>query len=755
MIKDKTTRLICQIRGVVQGVGFRPFVYRQAVELEICGQVLNNPAGVIVEAESDRQTLELFLNRLRTEAPPSARIFSLEFSFHQSVGYSDFQICRSDDSGKKMFTLLSDIATCPDCLAEIQDPSERRFAYPFTNCTQCGPRFTIMTDIPYDRPNTSMKGFSLCADCAAEYENPQDRRFHAQPLACARCGPQLTYLLQSGEAVDCPDPLARAVEDILAGAIVAVKGLGGFHLIADARNRKALERLRRLKTREYKPFAVMFPDIAMVQKHCFVNASEEILLTGAEAPIVLLEKRVDSDLPDVIAPGNPSLGCMLPYTPLHFLMLAKLGIPVVATSGNLVDEPMCTDEGEAVHRLAFADTLLVHDRPIVRHADDSVVRVVDDQIQILRRARGYAPLPFLAGARKLPRMLATGADIKNTIAISHDNSIVMSQHIGDLEAPEAFDAFQRVITDFKKLFSWAPDMVATDMHPSYFSHRYAHAFAKEANIPLIEVQHHHAHMAACMFENNLEDEVLAVTWDGTGYGTDGTVWGGEFLKGSYATCERVAHLLPFGLAGADAAVREPRRSALGVISETQLDSRESICLQEMFTPDELQGMQSMLATGMHTARTTSAGRFFDAVSAISGICRKSTFEGQAAMMLQHAAGGQLGAPYPFEVFEVEGKSVIDWRPAIASIAQEKDARIVARRFHATLVEMIRVVAAAVGCSQIVLSGGVFQNALLLGQTRRALLNDGFEVYSHQRIPPNDGGIALGQILVAAHQKVRG
>jgi len=751
MLKDEKNRLVCQIQGVVQGVGFRPFVYRLAVELEICGQVLNNPAGVAVEAEADRHTLELFLKRLRTETPPAARIYSLEFSFHQPVGYSDFQICHSDDGGEKMFTLLSDIAACADCLAEIQDPTERRFAYPFTNCTQCGPRFTIMTDIPYDRPNTSMKGFSLCANCVAEYENPQDRRFHAQPLACASCGPQLTYLLQSGETVDCPDPLARAVEDILAGLIVAVKGLGGFHLIADARNSTALKRLRRLKTREYKPFAVMFPDLTMVKKHCFVNSSEEILLTGAEAPIVLLEKKPDSDLPDVIAPGNPSLGCMLPYTPLHFLMLAKLSIPVVATSGNLVDEPICTDENEAVHRLAFADTLLVHDRPIVRHADDSVVRVVDEQVVMLRRARGYAPLPFFTGGRKLPRMLATGADLKNAIAISQNDSIVMSQHIGDLEAPEAFDAFQSVIVDFKKLFSWTPDVVATDMHPSYFSHRYAHAFARDADIPLIEVQHHHAHMAACMFENHLEGDVLAVTWDGTGYGTDGTIWGGEFLKGSYASCERVAHFLPFGLAGADAAVREPRRCALGVIAETKQDVYENLCLQEMFTPDELKGMMSMLASGINAPLTTSAGRLFDAVSAICGICRHSTFEGQAAMMLEHAAGGELGEPYPFKLSETDGALVLDWRPAIACIIREKDARIVARRFHTTLVEMIRAIAAFVGCSRVVLSGGVFQNALLLAQTRRALLNDGFEVYSHQRIPPNDGGIALGQILVAAHQ----
>jgi len=752
MIKDEKTRLVCQIRGVVQGVGFRPFVYRLAVELGICGQVLNNPAGVAVEAEADRRTLDDFLKRLRGEAPAAARIYSFEFSFHQPTGFSGFQICRSDDGGKKMFTLLSDIATCPDCLKEIQNPSERRFAYPFTNCTQCGPRFTIMTDIPYDRPHTSMQDFRLCTDCEEEYGNPQDRRFHAQPLACPRCGPKLSYLLQDGAPVGCDTPLDRAVADIRSGALVAVKGLGGFHIMADAHNIEALERLRSLKTREYKPFALMFPDIITLKKHCFVNDAEEILISGAEAPIVLLKRRAESNLPDVVAPGNPSLGCMLPYTPLHFLMLSKLGTPVVATSGNLADEPMCTDENDAIQRLAFVDAFLVHDRPIVRHADDSVVRVVDDQIVMLRRARGYAPLPFPAD-RRLPRVFAVGGDLKNTIAISQQDSIVMSQHIGDLGASEAFESFQKVITDFKKLFSWTPDMVAADMHPGYFSHRYARSFAEAANIPLVEVQHHHAHMAACMFENRLEGDVLAVTWDGTGYGTDGTIWGGEFLAGSYASFKRVAHLLPFGLAGADAAVREPRRCALGVLSEIA-GQAEAACLQAMFTSDELKVLASMLATGMNTVRTSSAGRLFDAVSAISGICRLSTCEGQAAMMLEHAAAGELGKPYPFELCGSDATSVIDWRPAILDIVQEKDAQSVARRFHATLVEMIRAVADSAGYKRVVLSGGVFQNALLLSSTRTALLNDGFEVYSHQRIPPNDGGIALGQILVAANRDMR-
>lgn len=755
MSKDAVTRLICRIHGAVQGVGFRPFVYRLASELGICGRVSNDTAGVVVEAEASRRTLDEFLKRLRTDAPPAARVLSFEFSFHQGAGFQDFQILPSDDSGEKNVSPMADIATCSACLSEIHDPSARRFAYPFTNCTQCGPRFTIMTDIPYDRPNTSMRAFDLCPECRAEYESPGDRRFHAQPLACPDCGPGLAYCGRRGEPIDCADVLDRAAEDLRGGSVVAVKGLGGFHVMADARSTAAIERLRALKPREYKPFALMFPDMETIKHHCFVDDFEEILLSGPEAPIVLLKKRPDSGLPDMIAPGNPCLGCMLPYTPLHVLLLERFGSPVVATSGNLIDEPICIDEHEAVSRLSFADFFLVHDRPIVRHADDSVARVIDAQVLMLRRARGYAPRSFPSSS-PLPRVLAVGGDLKNAIAISRRHDIVMSQHIGDLETAEAFDAFQRVITDFRKLFSWTPEAVAADMHPGYFSSRFARTFAQSEGIPLVEVQHHHAHMAACMFENGLEGDVFAVTWDGTGYGTDGTVWGGEFLSGSYASCERVAHLHPFSLAGADAAVREPRRSALGVLLEAGCTvGPGSACLHEMFSPDELTGMTSMIEKGFNAVRTTSAGRFFDAVSAIAGICRRSTCEGQAAMMLEFAARAELAEPYPFALYEKDGVSVLDWRPAVAAMLGERDAGLIAMRFHATLVEMIRSAARAAGVPRVILSGGVFQNALLLARTRRALLHDGFDVYTHQILPPNDGGIALGQILVAAHQKQAG
>jgi hydrogenase maturation protein HypF len=755
MRNDQKTRLICRIYGAVQGVGFRPFVYRLATELGICGQVSNNTSGVVVEAEADRSTLDEFLKRLRADAPPAARILSFECSFHQAAGFQDFQIQPSDDAGEKNVSPMADLATCPECLSEIHDPCARRFAYPFTNCTQCGPRFTIMTDIPYDRPNTSMRAFDLCPACRAEYESPGDRRFHAQPLACPDCGPRLAYCGRRGEPIDCADVLDRAAEDLRGGSVVAVKGLGGFHVMADARSTAAIARLRQQKSREYKPFALMFPDMETIKRNCFVDDFEEILLAGPGAPIVLLKKRPDSGLPDMIAPGNPCLGCMLPYTPLHVLLLERLGSPVVATSGNLIDEPICIDEHAAVRCLSFADFFLVHDRPIVRHADDSVARVIDGQVVMLRRARGYAPRSFPSSS-PLPRVLAAGGDLKNAIAISRRHDIVMSQHIGDLETAEAFEAFQRVITDFRKLFSWTPEAVAADIHPGYFSSRFARTFAQSAGIPLVEVQHHHAHMAACMFENGLEGDVFAVTWDGTGYGTDGTVWGGEFLSGSYASCERVAHLHPFSLAGADAAVREPRRSALGVLLEAGcINGPGSACLHEMFSPEELRGMTSMVAEGFNAVRTTSAGRLFDAVSAIAGICRRSTCEGQAAMMLEFAARAEPAEPYPFALYEKDGVRVLDWRPAVAVMLGERDAGLISRRFHAMLVEMIRSAARAAGVPRVVLSGGVFQNALLLARTRRALLHDGFDVYTHQILPPNDGGIALGQILVAAHQKQAG
>jgi hydrogenase maturation protein HypF len=752
MSKDAVTRVICRIGGAVQGVGFRPFVYRLATQLGICGQVSNDTAGVVVEAEASRSTLDAFLKRLRADAPLAARILSCEFSFHQAAGFQDFQIQPSDGAGEKNVSPMADIATCPECRAEIHDSCARRFAYPFTNCTQCGPRFTIMTDIPYDRPNTSMHAFALCADCLAEYENSGDRRFHAQPLACPACGPRLAYCDRSGDSVDCANVLQRAADDIRSGAIVALKGLGGFHVMADARSTAAIARLRQQKLRAYKPFALMFPDMATIKRHCFVDDFEEILLSGPEAPIVLLKKRPESDLPDLLAPGNPCLGCMLPYTPLHILLLERLGTPVVATSGNLIDEPICIDEHAALRCLSFADFFLVHDRPIVRHADDSVARVIEGKAVMLRRARGYAPRSFPSSS-PLPRVLAVGGDLKNAIAISRCHDIVMSQHIGDLETAEAFDAFQRVITDFRKLFSWTPEAIAADRHPGYFSSRFARTFAQSEGIPLVEVQHHHAHMAAGMFENGLAGDVLAVTWDGTGYGTDGTVWGGEFLSGSYASCERVAHLHPFSLAGADAAVREPRRSALGVLLEAGCtDGPGSACLHEMFSPEELTGMTSMIEKGFNAVRTTSAGRLFDAVSAIAGICRRSTCEGQAAMMLEFAARGELDEPYPFALYEKDGVSVLDWRPAVAAMLADRDAGLISRRFHSTLVEMIRSAARAAGVPRVILSGGVFQNALLLARTRRALLHDGFDVYTHQILPPNDGGIALGQILVAAHQR---
>lgn len=751
MNKDAVTRLICRIGGAVQGVGFRPFVYRLAAGLGICGQVSNNTTGVVIEAEAPRRTLDEFLKRLRADAPPAARILTFESSFHQSAGFQDFQIQPSEDRGEKTAMPMADLATCTACLSEIHDPAARRFAYPFTNCTQCGPRFTIMADIPYDRLNTTMRAFDLCADCRAEYENPADRRFHAQPLACPECGPRLAYLDHTGNPVDCADVLQRAADDIRSGAVAAVKGLGGFHVMADARSTSAIARLRQQKPREYKPFALMFPDMQTVKRHCFVDDLEELMLTGPEAPIVLLKRRPDSSLPEAIAPGNPCLGCMLPYTPLHALLLERLGSPVVATSGNLADEPICIDEQEAVSRLSFADFFLVHDRPIVRHADDSVMRVIDGQILMLRRARGYAPRS-LPSNTPLPRILASGSDLKNAIAISRRHDIVMSQHIGDIENADAFNTFQQVISDFKRLFSWTPEAVAADMHPGYFSSRFARTFAQTAGIPFVAVQHHHAHMAACMYENGLEGNVLAVTWDGTGYGTDGTVWGGEFLLGSYDSCDRVAHLHPFSLAGADAAVREPRRSALGVLLEAgctyaQVNAR----LHKMFTQDELAGMTSMIENSVNVSRSTSAGRMFDAVAAIAGICCKSTCEGQAAMMLEFAAQGKLGQPYPFELYEKDGVRVIDWRPTVVEMLDEQDAGVVSKRFHTTLLEMIRAVVQTFGYRRVVLTGGVFQNALLLSYTRHFLKQDGFDVYTHQMIPTNDGGIALGQILVAAHQ----
>jgi hydrogenase maturation protein HypF len=820
------TRLKLAVRGAVQGVGFRPFVFRLAEELELAGWVNNSPQGVFIEAEGTRAALEKFLLRLETEKPARSFIQSLESSWLDAVGFKQFEIRASETGGGKTALVMPDIATCPDCLREIFNPKNRRHRYPFTNCTNCGPRFSIIESLPYDRATTSMAPFAMCPQCQAEYEDPRNRRFHAQPNACPVCGPQLE-LWRSGvrqnadfpEAQNQPrsaersyDALLAAAHAIRAGNIVAVKGIGGFHLMVDARNEAAVKRLRERKHREEKPFALMFPSLESVKAVCEVSPLEERLLCSPEAPIVLL-RRVKSQISDLklqiaegVAPCNPNLGAMLPSNPLHHLLMAELGFPVVATSGNLSDEPICTDEREALERLGgIADVFLVHNRPIVRHVDDSIVRVMLGREMVLRRARGYAPLPIsvrnaecgvrnekVAGAKTDSALrtlhseiiLAVGAHLKNSIALSVGNQVFISQHIGDLETEPANSAFRRVIADFEKLYDAKPGVVAADLHPDYLSTKFAlerrAPSRREANPQhrpetvlgapqIVQVQHHIAHVLSCMAENEIGSPALGVSWDGTGYGLDGTIWGGEFFRVVDKHIERIANLRPFRLPGGDKAVREPRRPAIGLLHEMFGDAAFEMKHLPPFqglAAVELSAVKGMLRRKLNSPQTSSMGRLFDAVSSLINLRQQMRYEGQAAMELEFALDGiETDECYELRIAAREDarptKSalrtphsalILDWAPMIEAILSDVQNSVaigrISAKFHNALAEAVVTVAKRTGERRVVLSGGCFQNRYLTEQTVRRLLAEGFQPYWHQRVPPNDGGIALGQVVAA-------
>lgn len=757
------------VQGAVQGVGFRPFVYRLADELRLCGAVTNTCGGVVIEVEGTSGQLAEFRRRLRSDKPPLASILSCEEAQLTPRGRSGFEIGASDAHGARSALILPDIAICRECLRDVGDPANRRFRYPFTNCTHCGPRFSIIEALPYDRAHTSMKRFVMCPACQEEYDNPADRRFHAQPNACPLCGPQLELWSADGRPLGARDEALKAAATALtAGSILALKGLGGFQLLVSACNEDAVSRLRRRKAREEKPFAVMVRSLTEARLVCKVDEHEASILESPQAPIVLLARRAEAALSIApgVAPRNPYLGVMLPYTPLHHLLIAELGFPVVATSGNVSDEPICIDEREAVTRLrGLADLFLVHNRPIVRHVDDSVVRMVHGRPMVLRRARGFAPLPVETGGPS-QTVLALGAQQKSTVALSAHGRCFLSQHIGDLETPRALEAFERATGDLPALYDLQPSQVACDLHPDYVSTRCAERRHRRP----IRVQHHHAHVVSCMAENGLEGTVLGVCWDGTGYGTDGTVWGGEFLRCSRAEFVRVAHLRTFALPGGDSAAHEPRRSALGLLYEILGDAAfERLDLPSIraFDPTERRVLRRALLRRIQCPTTSSAGRLFDAVASLADVRQRTHHEGQAAMELEFAAeDDETTEVYPFQVQrspvdDADSNSnlsrlpwIVDWEPLATRIvgdvlAHEPVSRI-ARRFHNTLVEMIVDVARRMNENRVVLSGGCFQNRLLTERTITRLEDEGFQPYWHQHVPPNDGGIALGQAVVAQH-----
>jgi hydrogenase maturation protein HypF len=767
-----TQRLHIIIRGAVQGVGFRPFIYRLATEIGLTGYVLNSPNGVFIEVDGEKSALDRFVLRIEKEKPPRAIINSMEFSFLDPAGFTKFEIKESKQDGEISTLILPDIAVCDDCLSEMFDPHDRRHLYPFINCTNCGPRFSIIESIPYDRPNTSMKIFEMCEDCRREYENPLERRFHAQPIACPVCGPHIELWDAQGDRISkLHIALIDAAKAIHDGKIVALKGLGGFQLLCDARNNEVVARLREHKHREEKPFALMFPNIGSVKNVCKVSNLEERLILSPESPIVLLIRNQPSHIAyhtshisPLVAPMNPYLGIMLPYTPLHHLLMKQLSFPVVATSGNLSEEPMCIDEYEALERLKdIADYFLVHNRPIVRQVDDSIVRIILEREMVLRRARGYAPLPIMLDYstakedQKQKSILAVGAHLKNTIAISKNNNVFISQHIGDLETEEAYAAFTKIIDDFKKLYNTDHVEIVSDLHPDYLSTKYAQEIKDEPQ----KVQHHIAHVAACRAENQVQGEALGVAWDGTGYGLDGTIWGGEFFRCDEESYKRVGTFKQFRLPGGKVAIKEPRRSALGILFEAYGNSifeKQNWILKhqliQMFSESELNTLKKMLNKNINSPVTSSVGRLFDAVASLIGISQHTKFEGQSAMMLEFAADVSVVDSYDFTIDE-GSLLIFNWKPMVEQIfddlRHEVDKSIISAKFHNTLARTILATAKKFGENKVLLSGGCFQNAFLLERTVDILKSENIFVYWHQRIPPNDGSISLGQIAIAMNK----
>ena len=759
-------RLLIEVRGVVQGVGFRPFVYNLARSLGLVGWVQNEAHTVRIEVQGGRAELDRFCRVLQDTHPPQSRIDSFEATevpCHREP--SNFEIRASSSQGAPGPAIPADLATCADCLEEIRSPAERRYRYPFTNCTNCGPRWSIVSGLPYDRPRTSMVRFEMCRQCRAEYRDPTDRRFHAQPIACPECGPILQLIDSRGvETASGENALDRTVDAICDGQIVAVKGLGGFQLLVDATDAEAVARLRRRKRRPDKPFALMLSSLDEIRRRCEVSRRESQSLSSHQAPILLLPRRSDAgtfdDVAAETAPGNPYLGVMLPYTPLHHLLMDGVGRPIVCTSGNLSEEPMAITTGEALERLgSIADLFLVHDRPIVRPVDDSVARIAADGLQLLRRARGYAPLPIDTG-HECPVILAVGGHMKNTIALSLGSQAIVGSHIGDLETAASVEVHRRAVRDLVEFFQVVPEVVACDLHPDYASTRHAEQLAAEWDVPLVRVQHHHAHVAACMAERQLEGPVLGFAWDGAGYGPDGTVWGGEVLECDGAGFRRLAHLRTFPLPGGDKAAREPRRSALGLLFEflgpevtCQLEGNDTAkCADDWFGRSELRTLLSVLKRPHLNLLTSSMGRLFDAVAALCGFAPIISFEGQAAMGLEFAADVEEQEAYPLSLSDGTPQ-VVNWEPLVRAVLSDLTAGVrvgqISARFHNALADVAVAVARGWKGRQVVLSGGCFQNRLLAERVRTRLSEAGFSVYTHLKVPPGDGGIALGQLAIAA------
>lgn len=775
MAKTKSLQLArISVRGIVQGVGFRPFVYGLATKHSLKGWVCNTSEDVKIEIEGEANAIKQFQLELQTDTPPLAQIEDIAVSYHSTTGYNNFEIRHSITEEGKYQLISPDIATCHDCLNELLNPDDRRYRYPFINCTNCGPRFTIIEDIPYDRPKTTMRHFQMCSQCQVEYDNPMDRRFHAQPNACPECGPRLELFDARGKIVAGSDPIATTSQFLREGKIVAIKGLGGFLLACDASNKAAIETLRQRKKRPFKPFAIMVANMDEVKKHCYTSPEEEELLSSPQSPIVLLRWKVNSSVTPEVASNLKYLGVMLPYTPLHHILLRDTMLPLVMTSGNLSEEPIAKDNEEALKRLSgIADLFLIHNRDIYSRYDDSVAIVERKTCQLIRRARSYAPSPIRLKF-KAAQVLGCGAQMKNTFCLTKDNYAFLSQHIGDLENIETLEHFDNTISLYKKLFRIQPEIIAHDLHPDYLSTRYAMELGL-SGIKLMPVQHHHAHIVSCMIDNGLETPVIGVSFDGTGFGNDGHIWGGEFLVADYQGFTRMGQLEYLPLPGGDAATRKPYRIAISyilsllgedilnnLISKAMNHSQPS-CMQHI-SEVEIQVIKHQLENKLNSPLTSSMGRLFDAISALIGIRGIVHYEGQAAVELEMAAyvGKHASSEesYPYHIVEDQGIKIVRLTDLLSAVvedsAQNIAQSIISSRFHNTIAQiastMCQQLADETGIRQVALSGGVFQNRLLLTKTITLLKNNSLKVFTHRQVPCNDGGISLGQAIVANFAK---
>jgi len=743
------------INGIVQGVGFRPYIYQLAVRHKLRGHVANTASGVHIHVEGPPAAIEAFLDSIPAEAPPLAQITDVRTSAADPEHNASFSIVASHEDTGKSALISPDVAVCDDCLAEMRNPRDRRFRYPFINCTNCGPRYTIIDDIPYDRPKTAMKQFRMCPLCQAEYDDPDNRRFHAQPNACPVCGPHVKLLNGGGERLDVADPVREVVSWLRQGRIVAIKGLGGFHLAVDAENEDAVRRLRQRKHREEKPFALMARDTDAIRDFARLDVEEIAVLSSPQRPILLLRKQAHHSIAPAVAPNNRYFGVMLPYAPLHHLILDGDFTALVMTSANLSEEPLVIANHEAVERLrGIADGFLVHNRDILLRCDDSIVRKTAGTTRFVRRARGYVPTPVFLSHTPLP-ILACGAELKNTICLTKEDRAFVSQHIGDLENLATFDAFRDTITHLKQILDVQPRALACDMHPDYLSTRYAQA---QQDLPVVQVQHHHAHIVSGMAENHLDDRVIGLAFDGTGYGTDGTIWGGEVLLVEKARFERAAHLEPLPMPGGAAAIKAPWRMAVSYLIQAFGQGFQDLDIAFMATvdPDQTAILTAMIEKGLNAPLTSSMGRLFDGIAALLGLRNSVAFEGQAAMELEMAAdpdatGGYDVAWQPSDCIRIPTAPIV--QGVVADLQQGAEAALISRKFHTTLVRLFTDVCIFLkretALDQVVLSGGSFQNAILTEELIRSLTAAGFNVYSHRLVPPNDGGIALGQALAAS------